>query len=181
MLYIVIVLSILVHLLVDIYNHTNNKEEIALDVAFVAIDAGFLASSIGNLLIFGYFNCWVISAYGKLIATLEQTQMNDNGRLLDAQTLKDVKITAITTFKNRYNCLTNWKLVLSSIFVLAMGVFSFMYNKSFYIAVPLLGYYSVMRGVEIFLCFQMRSWTSADQQQYSKNTGTVYQSSHNMV
>ena len=123
----------------------------------------------------------VISAYKKLLATLNQTSMNENDRLLDAQTLQDVKTTAVKTFKNKYNCLTNTKLVLSSIFVLLMGVFSFEYEKSFYIAVPLLGYFTIMRGGEIFLCFQMRSWTGAVPQQYTKNTGTAHQVSQNMV
>ena len=84
--------------------------------------------------------------------------MNEDGKLLDKKTLKEIKSAAVKTFKDRYNCLSNWKLVLSSIFVLAMGVFSFMYNKSFYIAVPMLAYFSVIRGVEIYLNFQMRSW-----------------------
>ena len=45
---------------------------------------GFLVSATGNFLVFGYFNFWVISAYKKLIATLNQTSMNEDGRLLDA-------------------------------------------------------------------------------------------------
>ena len=67
--YVVACLSILVHLVTALSKATD-KEEIALDAAFIAIDGGFLTSALGNFFVFGYFNCWVISAYRKLVATL---------------------------------------------------------------------------------------------------------------
>ena len=131
-------------------------------MAFLALTAGFLAIGLMNFIMFAYFNCFVLSAYNKLISTLAQTSLNDNGRLLDAQTIKDIKIEAIKTYKLKYNCLTNWKLMVSSILVLAMGGWSFVYNESFYSAIPMLFILSILRGGEVYLSFEMRSWNGEE-------------------
>jgi len=177
----VVIMVVFARLAVDLI-HSNEKEEIALDAAFIAIASGFLVLALGNFFMFIYFNCFVLSAYKKLMATLDQTSLNDDGRLLDAQTMKEMQTTAIETYKSKYSCYTTWKLVVSAILVLAMGIFSFEFNKPFYISVPLLAFYTVLRGVEVFLSFELRSWTGAEQfRNYTPKTGTVQTASHTMA